>query len=1030
MTQHRGRLQAGGIVDRGAPLTFTLDGTPVQGFAGDTVASALIGAGRIRVGDSIYRSRPRGVLTSGVEEPNAFVRINGRTGEADGYGESMVPATTLELSDGLELSFEDGIGTLDERPDPAQYDRMYIHTDVAVVGAGPAGLAAARAAAATGARVVLFEQDFELGGSLLAAPGELIDGVPAAEWLADVRAELEAAPECTVLTRTSVFGSYDNNYLLALEKRTDHLPAAERQRLAEAGTSRQRVWHVDAAQVVLATGAFERSIVFADNDTPGVMLASAAQAYLGRFGVLPGRAAVVFTTNDSAYASALALHAAGAQVSVVDARPEGSDVARQAEADGLAVGYGQAVVGTEAAASGDLVAAWVAPIDAAGSLTGEAQRVEADLVAVSGGWTPNVSLHSQRQGGLHWDDALAGFVPTAPVRNQHLAGAVTGTYWTGGAVTEGTHAGRVAATAAETGAASDEASGPFVWTERATQAGPTRMLWIVEGRDGDYDTHFVDPQRDNTAADVIRSTGAGMRSVEHVKRYTSISTGLDQGKVGGVNTIGLLTRLLSGDDTVAIPGGQPGQDDPTSPKGEQAEAGEHGDGAEGGELNEGGYAIPSPSPRTPTPGVIGTTTFRAPFTPVAFAALAGRARGQLYEPARTSAMHSWHVAHGALFEDVGQWKRPWYYPQDGEDMDAAVARECRAAREGVAYMDATTLGKIEIRGKDAGEFLNRIYTNAFKKLPIGKGRYGVMCSLDGMVFDDGVTLRLDDDRYFMTTTTGGAARVLDWLEEWSQTEWPELDVVFTSVTEQWSTIAVVGPKSRDVIAALAPDLDVSKEGFEFMGFRHTTLASGIPARICRITFSGELAYEINVPTWYGLAVWEDVTAAGAPYGITPYGTETMHVLRAEKAYPIVGQDTDGTITPQDLGMEWIVSKTKDFVGRRSHTRAGHDENRKHLVALLPVDPALRLPEGSQVIETDALGDYDGTGLPAAPIPMLGHVSSSYHSQALGRSFALALVRNGRDRIGSRMLASFQGRFAEVDVADAVLYDTEGSKRDG
>ncbi len=360
-----------------------------------------------------------------------------------------------------------------------------------------------------------------------------------------------------------------------------------------------------------------------------------------------------------------------------------------------------------------------------------------------------------------------------------------------------------------------------------------------------------------------------------------------------------------------------------------------------------------------------------------------------------------------------------------------MARECRAAREGVAFMDATTLGKIEIRGADAGEFLNRVYTNAFKKLPVGKGRYGVMCTPDGMVFDDGVTLRLAEDRYFMTTTTGGAAKVLDWLEDWSQTEWPELDVVFTSVTEQWTTVAVVGPRSRDVIAALAPDLDVSREGFGFMEFRETVLASGIPARICRITFSGELAFEVNVAGWYGLRVWEDIAAAGAPFGITPYGTETMHVLRAEKAYPIVGQDTDGTVTPQDLGMDWVVSKTKDFIGKRSFTRAGNTAaGRKQLVSVLPVDRTLRLPEGTQLIEPAALGDWDGTGLPARPVPMLGHVTSSYRSQALGRSFALALVKDGRDRIGHTLLASFQGRFAEVEVGEAVLYDKEGARRDG
>jgi sarcosine oxidase subunit alpha len=355
-----------------------------------------------------------------------------------------------------------------------------------------------------------------------------------------------------------------------------------------------------------------------------------------------------------------------------------------------------------------------------------------------------------------------------------------------------------------------------------------------------------------------------------------------------------------------------------------------------------------------------------------------------------------------------------------------VARECRAARNGVAMMDASTLGKIEVRGSDAGEFLNRIYTNGFKKLAVGSARYGVMCKADGMIFDDGVTLRLAEDRYFMTTTTGGAAGVLDWLEQWLQTEWPELDVTCTSVTEQWTTVAVVGPQSRDVIARVAPDLDLSNDAFGFMTWRETVLANGIPARVCRISFSGELAFEVNVSGWYGLATWELIHAAGQDFGITPYGTETMHVLRAEKGFPIVGQDTDGTVTPQDAGMDWVVSKLKDFVGKRSFSRSDTArEDRKHLVGLLPVDRATRLPEGTQLVAQGVpITPADG------PVPMLGHVTSSYHSEALGRPFALALVASGRDRIGETLLAPVGDDLVPVEVTSSVLYDPEGTKRDG
>ena len=485
------------------------------------------------------------------------------------------------------------------------------------------------------------------------------------------------------------------------------------------------------------------------------------------------------------------------------------------------------------------------------------------------------------------------FVPADQVEGQQIIGAARGSFTLEACLADGSRAGAIASFSAGF-VTEGGANALAIPTEDPQPAGSTQPLWLVRGRDGDLaglDAHFVDLQRDQTVADVLRATNTGMRSVEHIKRYTSISTANDQGKTSAVNAIGLIATALN-------------------------------NGA--------------------TPGQVGTTTYRAPYAPVAFAALAGRNRGDLFDPARLTSIHSWHVAQGAEFEIVGQWLRPWYYPRDGESMDDAVLRECTATRSSVGMMDATTLGKIEVRGADAGEFLNRIYTNAFKKLAPGSARYGVMCTPDGMMFDDGVNLRLDEKRYFLTTTTGGAARVLDWLEEWHQTEWPTLDVTLTSVTEQWTTVAVVGPKSRAVIAKIAPDLDVDNDAFPFMTFRETTLASGIPARVCRISFSGELAFEVNVSGWYGVQVWEDIYAAGEEFDITPYGTETMHVLRAEKGYPIVGQDTDGSVTPQDAGMGWVVSKVKDFIGKRSYTRSDTArEDRKHLVSVLPVgqDPA-------------------------------------------------------------------------------------------
>ncbi|MGY4738879.1 sarcosine oxidase subunit alpha family protein [Streptomyces sp. ATMOS53] len=950
MTDQPFRLPRGGRVDRTTVLRFTVDGRELTGHPGDTLASAMLANGVVEVAPSLYRGRPRGIVTAGVEEPNALVQLDGSCSEG------MLPATTVELYDGLSATTLSGMGRLDPTPDPAVYDKKYVHTDVLVVGAGPAGLAAAAAAAGSGARVILVDEQPEPGGSLHSDT----------EWIAHVRAALDAAPEVVVLPRTTAFGSYDDNYVLALQRRTDHLGAA-----APEGVSRQRLWHIRARQVVLATGAHERPLVFAGNDRPGVMLAAAVRTYLNRYAVAPGSRAVVSTTNDSAYDTVADLHAAGIDIAaVVDARPQVSDRAAEvAAATGVGVLTGSAVVDT--AGGHRLTGVTVQVLDDSGRLTGESRSFDCDLLAVSGGWSPVVHLHSQRQGRLRWDEDLVAFVPDGTVRDQQVVGAARGTYDLDGCLAEGARAGARAAT--------DAGFPAPVPTASSRKARPEmRALWLVpapDGEPGGWDAHFVDLQRDVTVADVWRSTGAGMRGVEHVKRYTSLGTAGDQGKTSGVNAIGVIAEAL-------------------------------GAGA--------------------SPGEIGTTAYRAPYTPVSFAALSGRERGELFDPERTTSLHSWHVAHGAEFEDVGQWKRPRYYPGPGEDMDAAVARECRAAREGVAFMDASTLGKIEIRGTDAGEFLNRVYTNAFKKLKPGTARYGVMCKPDGMIFDDGVTLRLDDDRYFMTTTTGGAANVLDWLEEWLQTEWPDLDVHCTSVTEQWSTIAVVGPRSREVVAHLAPDVDLSAEAFPFMAFRETTLASGVPARICRISFSGELAYEINVCAWYGLAVWEEVYAIGRPYDITPYGTETMHVLRAEKGYIIVGQDTDGTVTPQDAGMSWVVSKQKDFIGKRSHARADTSRtDRKQLVGLLPADRTTRLPEGTQLVAPDVPLTPE-----AGPVPMLGHVTSSYHSPALGRPFALALVADGRARIGETLLAPVGEDLVPVEVADFVLYDPEGTRRDG
>ena len=875
------RLPDGGTgIDRGDPRTFDFEGTVVSGFAGDTVASALLANGIDVVGRSIYHDRPRGIFSAGPEEPNALVQVRW----ASGISEPMLPATTIPIEDVLEVRSLAGRGRLEPSEpgtDTGRFDARYAHCEVLVIGAGASGRRAASNArtADPGARVLLIDSD-------PAAAGD------------------EVRPGMTAL------GIYDHGYVTAVERCPT--PATE-----------GRLWHIRAGRIVIATGATERPIVFADDDRPGVMLAGAAATYVERYGVRPGERVVIFTNNATTDAVIATLRGAGTDVvAIVDAR------------------RGDLIVGTTGDDAGRLTGVRITRAHGrpdAGADGDDPETIEADLLLVSGGWNPNLALWAHARGTLRFDERIAAFVPDRA----------------------GPH-GRIEVV----GAAAGEVEG-------LGDIGPT---WVVPPpgpvTDDAWASHYVDLGRDSTVQDLQRALGAGLESIELVKRYTTIGTGIDQGRTSGVVTSAIAAAIL-------------GQD----------------------------------------VGAIGVPTFRPPTVPVSFAQLAARNRGALADPIRVTPSHPWHEANGAVFEDVGQWKRPHHFPQAGESVDDAVLRECRAARTSVAMMDATTLGKIDLQGPDVGIFLDRVYTNTFSSLKVGSCRYGLMCRADGMVFDDGVTSRLADDRYLMTTTTGNAAAVLDHLEEWLQTEWPDLRVLATSVTEQWATVAVVGPRSRDVVAALAPSLDVSNAAFPFMTWRDAVIA-GTLGRAFRISFSGELAYELNVPTWHGLALWEAVLAAGAPFGITPYGTQAMHVLRAEKGYPIIGQETDGTVTPQDLGMTWAVSTKKDFIGRRSHRRLDAQRpDRKQLVGLLPTDPRNVLPEGTQLVAPDA-------DLTVTPVPMLGHVTSSYDSAALGRSFALALVKGGRERIGQTVLAPLVDRVVEAVIADSVLFDPENRRRDG
>jgi sarcosine oxidase subunit alpha len=946
------RAPSGGRIDRGSQFEFTFDGRAYTGHPGDTLASALLSHGVHKIATSVKLGRPRGISAAWAEDTGGLVQI-----EAP-FPEPMLLASTVELHDGLAARGIPGQGRLADIADSARYDAMHTHADVLVVGAGPAGLTAALAAARTGARVVLVDEQSEAGGSLLGSNDD-VGGGPAAEWVRAAVAELATYPEVRHLQRTTAFGHYDDGFVLALERRTDHLGIT-----APARLSRQRVWRIRARHVLIATGAHERPIVFADNDLPGIMLAHSARTFLHRYGVMVGRTAVVFTTNDSAYAAAFDLADAGVQIEmVVDARAQLSEALRgDCDRRGIPVRAGAVVSGTRG--TDRITHALVADFD--GADVGADEPVSCDTLLVSGGWNPAVHLFSQARGVLRYESELGGFVPGEQLAGVGVAGSANGVMDLAGCLREGRDA--AVSALAELGLPSGDSTPlPDVAT---VDTEPGMVLWRVPGREQEQ---FVDVQRDATVADVARAVGAGMRSVEHIKRYTTIGTAHDQGKTSGVIASGITAELL-------------------------------------------GVPIEK----------LGTTTFRPPYTPVAFAALAGRDRGALFDPERTTALHDWHVAHGAVFEDVGQWKRPRYYPQPGEEMDDAVLRECAAVRTSVGILDGSTLGKIDVSGRDAPELLDRVYTNMMSSLKVGMVRYGVMCGVDGMVIDDGTVMRLADDRFVVYTTTGGAAKILDWMEEWLQTEWPQLQVSLASVTDHWATFPVVGPRSRDVIGSVFGDVDVTNEAFPFMAWRETAL-DGVPVRLARVSFSGELAYEVNVNWWHAPAVWERLMAAGATYGITPYGTETMHVLRAEKGYPIIGQDTDGTVSPHDLGMAWAVSKKKpDFLGKRSFSRVENQNPlRKQLVGLLPTDRVSRLPEGSQIVEF-----CDGDALPPPPVPMLGHVTSSYRSAELGRTFALALVKAGQSRIGETLHVPVDGTLVPVEVTGSVLVDPEGARRDG
>jgi len=998
------RLSNGGRVDRSKVLTFTFNGQSYKGYEGDTLAAALLANGVDVIGRSFKYSRPRGIVAAGAEEPNAVLQIgateatqipNVRATQQALYqglvatstngwpnvnndvmgilgkvgGKLMPPGfyyKTFMYPQSFWMTYEKyirkaaGLGRSPTEVDPDTYDNYNQHCDVLVVGSGPAGLAAALAAARSGARVILADEQEEFGGSLLDSR-ESLDGQPATEWVASVIAELAGLANVVLLPRSTVNGYHDHNFLTIHERKTDHL--GDR---APIGQVRQRLHRVRAARVVLATGTHERPLVYGNNDVPGNMVAGAVSTYVRRYGVAPGKKLVLSTNNDFAYRVVLDWLDAGLQVvAVADARsnPRGALV-EEARAKGVRILTSSAVI--EARGSKHVTGARIAAIDVNNlKVTSPGEWLDCDLITTSGGYSPVVHLASHLGGKPIWREDILGFVPGEAPQKRVCVGGINGVYALGDALADGFEGG--ARAAAEAGFKIVEGTVPKTLSrvEEATVA-----LYQVphDKPTARAPKQFVDLQNDVTAAAIELATREGFESVEHVKRYTALGFGTDQGKLGNINGLAIAARSR-------------------------------------------GISITE----------MGTTMFRPNYTPITFGAIVGRHAGHLFEPVRYTALHAWHVKNGAEFEDVGQWKRPWYFPKKGEDLHAAVARECKAVRDSVGLLDASTLGKIDIQGPDAREFLNRIYTNAWTKLDVGKARYGLMCKEDGMVFDDGVTACLADNHFLMTTTTGGAARVLQWLEIYQQTEWPDLKVYFTSVTDHWATLTLSGPNSRKLLAQVT-DIDLDKDAFPFMTWKEG-LVGGVPARVFRISFTGELSYEVNIQADYAMGVLEKIVEAGKQYNLTPYGTETMHVLRAEKGFIIVGQDTDGSMTPDDLNMGWCVGRTKPFswIGWRGMNREDCvRDQRKQLVGLKPIDGNKVLPEGAQLV-------FDTKQ--AIPMTMVGHVTSSYMSSSLGHSFALAVVKGGLKRMGERVFAPLaDGTVIEAEICSSVFIDPKGERQ--
>ena len=986
------RLQNNKNLNQTKKIGFTFDGKKYYGFEGDTLASALLSNGVHLFGRSFKYHRPRGIISAGCEEPNGIVQL-----EINEFTEPNRRATEVVLYEGLVAKSQNrwpslnydlgaindllspffpagfyyktfmwppkfwktyeyfirraaGLGHAPKKDDPHKYEHYHYHCDTLVIGGGVSGLYAAKIAAAKNLKVLLVEQEDQLGGAILSSNNHenKINTNSQTEWKNKILDELKKLQNVKIITSTTLFAYMHYNYLLAIQDLQPNKGNDKKNSI------RQIVWKIRAKKVILATGSIERPLTFNNNDRPGIMLANSVSKYLNGYGVNLGKEIVIFTNNDSAYQTAMDFHHQNINIAaIVDIRNDiEGDLPKTVKKLGIKIYSGSIISNTTGRRK--IKTVHIKKINDT-----NVEIINCDLLCMSGGWTPTVHLFTQSRGKLKFRDEDSCFVPNQAHQKTISIGACNGTFDLKNILKE-------TYTSVNDFLNEEEKilDGELYDAEKIN-IGKQENAWIVNKENISKSKMFVDFQNDVTAKDIKTALSEGFRSIEHVKRYTTNGMATDQGKTSNVNALGIISELT-------------GQD-----------------------ISH-----------------LGTTTFRLPYTPVTFGAMAGRFVKEFFDVERKTPMHSWHVDNNALFEDVGQWKRSWYYPKKNETMDEAVNREVKATRDSLGILDASTLGKIDLKGRDVSEFLNRIYTNAWSKLAVGKCRYGIMLGDDGMVIDDGVTTRLGDHHYLMTTTTGNAASVMSKLEDWLQTEWPELEVYLTSVTEQFGTISLNGPNSRKIVELLFPDQDFSSESFPHMSFKNLEIDK-VSCRVMRISFTGEICYEINIPASYALSLWNKCIQLGKDFNITPYGTEAMHVLRAEKGYIIVGQETDGSVTPVDLDMSWIVSKKKyDFIGKRALVRSDTvKEDRKQLVGILTVDPSIVLEEGSQLVEVET----------SLPMPMVGHITSSYYSPNLGRSIALALVKSGTKKKGVKLIVPTLNKSVEVEITNPVFIDPQNER---